>query len=71
MDAVKCRICGYRANSIKGMGEHYRRKHPSAMKRTKRPRPPRTAAEGRYTRKMAPSENGQRFCPYCGSKIGG
>jgi len=30
---MKCSICGYRANSIKGMGAHYRKKHPKRMKR--------------------------------------
>lgn len=30
---MKCKICGKRANSLKAMGAHYRKKHPSSMKR--------------------------------------
>lgn len=33
---MKCSICGKRANSIKTMGDHYRKKHPSKMKRGKK-----------------------------------
>jgi hypothetical protein len=30
---MKCGVCGHRANSIKGMGAHYRKKHPGKLKR--------------------------------------
>lgn len=32
---MKCSICGHRSNSIKGMGDHYRKKHPHRMKQRK------------------------------------
>jgi len=32
---MKCKRCGYRARTIAGLAAHYRKKHPSAMKRAK------------------------------------
>ena len=29
---MKCSRCGYIARSLPGMSEHYRKKHPAAMK---------------------------------------
>ena len=29
---MKCKVCGHRANSIKSMSAHYRKKHPNRMK---------------------------------------
>lgn len=33
MTTFHCKKCSYEARSIKAMGEHYRKKHPQAMKR--------------------------------------
>ena len=55
-NSMKCKICGYRANNIRGMGRHYRECHPSAMRR-------------RVKRIPRSTELGQRFCPYCGHEL--
>lgn len=62
---MKCSICGHRANTIKAMGAHYRKKHPGAMKaKTHRPR----LGGGQRTH-SALSAEGHKFCPYCGEKL--
>jgi len=33
---MKCKICGHRSNTLKAMGQHYRKKHPTKMKRGKK-----------------------------------
>lgn len=35
---MKCKLCGHRANTIKAMGDHYRKKHPRSMKAKPRPK---------------------------------
>ena len=55
---MKCRICGYRANSIKGMGEHYRKKHPSSMIKARK-----------HMEVFMPTVKGYNYCPSCGKKI--
>lgn len=32
-EIMRCKICGYRANSIRTMGAHYRREHPVTMRK--------------------------------------
>ena len=60
---MRCKICGFRANNIRGMGRHYREKHPSVMRR----RVKRIKSMGGKTSPYEPL--GQRFCPYCGHEL--
>ncbi len=54
---MKCKICGYRARTIAGLGAHYRKKHLQRLKR------------GPAGVQPAGDLEGVHFCPYCGRRI--
>ena len=57
---MKCKKCGKRCNSLKAMGAHYRKKHPSVMKARK------SKATKAKTRSVP---SGLRYCPTCGREL--
>ncbi len=60
---MKCSKCGKRFNSLPAMAKHYRKKHPAAMKRTKKYR------NDSVTTHLSDSK-GRKFCPHCGGFLG-
>ena len=58
---MKCKTCGSRTQTLAGMAAHYRKKHPSKMKRTVK----KVKTPTRRARSLAASQ----YCSKCGQPI--
>lgn len=57
---MKCGKCGKRANTIKAMGAHYRKKHAASMKRRTPRSPTRREPRSVSTPHVSSSDSGER-----------